>query len=160
MKYLGTAAVALTIIVLLLIAILLMLSPISDASKADVVVFVGICIGILVALFVASHVGAGVGRFLVWLFLENAESRTPEHKRPKTASAQTRPTTEFAERVAAEQIALNGDDLIEEPKIGEGQKMTGVDARARGEHVEFSLILIIGILLAICAGIGCSNMKP
>lgn len=160
MRYLEIVIVVLIVIVLLLFAILLMLSPITDANKVDVIIFFGICIGILVAFFVVAHVGAWVGRFLVWLFLENAESRnTSAHTRSRKVSTQTRPTTEFVERAVAEQVALNGDNKIEMPAFEESEQKNNESVRGGRELIEFVLILIVGILLAIFAGVGCSSMR-
>ena len=160
MRYIEIVIVVLIVIVLLLFAILLMLSPITDANKVDVIIFFGICIGILVAFFVATHIGAWIGRFLVWLFLENAESRnTSAHTRSRKVSTQTRPTTEFVDQAAAEQVALNGDDQIEVPTFEESEKNNSESVKGGRELIEFVLILIVGILLAIFAGVGCSSMR-
>ena len=160
MRHLETVIVVLIVIVLLLFAILLMLSPITDANKVDVVIFFGICIVILVAFFVVTHIGAYVGRFLVWLFLENAESRnTSTHARPRRVSTQTKPTTEFVERAVVEQVALNNDDQVEVPTFEESEQKNSESVRGGRELIEFALILFIGILLAIFAGVGCRSMR-
>lgn len=161
MKHLDAVIVVLIIIVLLLFAILIMLLPIAQSNKADLVAFFVICIGIIMALFVAAHVGAWVGRFFVWLFLENAESREASaHTRPTKELPLVKPaTSEFAKRATAKRADFNGRDLAEGQEIEEGKKER-VGVGGGRDLVEFPVILIVSILLAIGTGIGYGGIGP